>query len=100
MWTFMKGFKVEGKSSAIKPQRLGRLGMRERVEMLGGTFRRDSAPGHPTTVRVELPAATDTPPRSRHPGALEPGTVLSLDKILRLASWVLGLRRSLARHVR
>jgi hypothetical protein len=29
----MKGFKVEGKSSTIRQQRLGRLGMLERVEV-------------------------------------------------------------------
>jgi len=35
--------------------------MRERVEMIGGTFSVESAPGHPTTVRVELPAAKHAP---------------------------------------
>jgi PAS domain S-box-containing protein len=40
-----------------KSNRLGLLGMRERVEMAGGTFAIDSAPGGPTTVRVEIPAA-------------------------------------------
>ena len=38
-----------------KSNRLGLLGMRERVEMAGGTFSIDSAPGGPTTLRVELP---------------------------------------------
>ena len=39
-----------------KSCRLGLLGMRERVEMAGGTFSINSAPGGPTTLRVELPA--------------------------------------------
>lgn len=50
-----QGFQVEGASSVTKPNRLGMLGMRERVEMIGGTFRVDSAPGKTTTIRVEIP---------------------------------------------
>jgi signal transduction histidine kinase len=30
--------------------------MRERTEMIGGSFDVDSTPGGPTTVRVEIPA--------------------------------------------
>ncbi|MDB6023060.1 MAG: hypothetical protein JWQ04_2917 [Pedosphaera sp.] len=37
--------------------RLGLLGMRERIEMVGGTFCVESAPGKGTTVRVEIPFA-------------------------------------------
>jgi signal transduction histidine kinase len=36
-------------------QRLGLLGMRERVEMVGGNFSVESAPGQGTTVRAEIP---------------------------------------------
>jgi signal transduction histidine kinase len=51
-----QGFQVAGHGA--KPHnRLGLLGMRERVEMLGGTFSLESAPGHATTIRVELPPA-------------------------------------------
>jgi signal transduction histidine kinase len=51
-----QGFQVAG--NGAKPHnRLGLLGMRERVEMLGGTFSLESAPGHATTIRVELPPA-------------------------------------------
>lgn len=42
------------------PQREGHLGldgMRERVEMLGGTFELQSAPGEGTAIRVSLPLA-------------------------------------------
>jgi signal transduction histidine kinase len=35
----------------------GLLGMQERVELLGGTLRVESAPGEGTTVRVTLPAS-------------------------------------------
>jgi signal transduction histidine kinase len=38
-------------------KRLGLLGMRERVEMVGGTFCVESTPGQGTTVRVEIPVA-------------------------------------------
>jgi len=55
-----QGFEVDGKSSARKHNRLGLLGMRERVEMHGGTFGVDSAPGRATTVCVEIP-----PPKIR-----------------------------------
>lgn len=56
-----KGFEKDGHSHAKKTTRLGLLGMRERVEMVGGTFCVDSAPGHSTIVRVEIPTnATGT----------------------------------------
>jgi signal transduction histidine kinase len=50
-----QGFQMSGLQELGPHNRLGLLGMRERVEMLGGTFSVESAPGHPTTVRVELP---------------------------------------------
>jgi PAS domain S-box-containing protein len=51
-----QGFQISGKAGSKKKTRLGLIGMRERVEMIGGTFRMDSAPGGPTTVHVEIPA--------------------------------------------
>ena len=51
-----KGFRVIGNAGSKKNNRLGLIGMRERVEMIGGTFQVDSAPGGPTTVQVEIPA--------------------------------------------
>jgi signal transduction histidine kinase len=51
---------------ASKTGRLGLLGMRERVEMVGGRFTIESAPGKGTTVSVEIPwdvAATPRNPR-------------------------------------
>jgi PAS domain S-box-containing protein len=50
-----QGFKVHGRADTKEYQRLGLLGMRERVEMIGGTFAVESAPGHSTTIRVEIP---------------------------------------------
>jgi signal transduction histidine kinase len=50
-----KSFSVERILHARKNKRLGLLGMRERVEMVGGTFCVKSAPGQGTTIRVEIP---------------------------------------------
>jgi len=52
-----RSFHVERKLNGNGNKRLGLLGMRERVEMVGGTFCVESAPGHGTTVRVEIPVA-------------------------------------------
>jgi signal transduction histidine kinase len=52
-----RSFQVERKLNGSGNKRLGLLGMRERVEMVGGTFCVESAPGHGTTVRVEIPVA-------------------------------------------
>lgn len=70
-----QGFEVDGMSSANKSNRLGLLGMRERAEMIGGAFCVESAPGHPTTIRVEIPfensAARRTIPTSSNNTNLE-----------------------------
>jgi signal transduction histidine kinase len=52
-----KSFQVERILRAKGNKRLGLLGMRERVEMVGGTFCVESAPGRGTIVRVEIPFA-------------------------------------------
>lgn len=49
------GFRVEKEGGNPNSKRLGLLGMKERVEMVGGTFCVESSPGHATTVRVEIP---------------------------------------------
>lgn len=56
------GFDVD---AALRCGRLGLLGMRERVEMLGGNLTIESAPGKGTTLFAEVP--------SRAPGASEVG---------------------------
>lgn len=51
-----RGFDVDRLMTAGWNQRLGLIGMRERVEMVGGRFSVESAPGTGTTVRAEVPA--------------------------------------------
>jgi signal transduction histidine kinase len=50
-----KGFQEESVLHAKKSKRLGLLGMRERLEMVGGSFTVTSAPGKGTTVRAQFP---------------------------------------------
>ncbi len=50
-----KAFDVARLSSPQWKQRLGLIGLRERVEMVGGRFAVVSSPGHGTTVRADLP---------------------------------------------
>jgi len=52
-----QGFQVTGKAGSRKKNRLGLIGMRERAEMIGGSFHVNSAPGGPTMVRVEIPTS-------------------------------------------
>jgi signal transduction histidine kinase len=49
------GFKISDLELPHSTERLGLLGMRERVDMIGGTFRVESVPGKETTLTVELP---------------------------------------------
>jgi signal transduction histidine kinase len=51
-----KSFHVERQMGSKGNKRLGLLGMRERVEMVGGAFCIESAPAHGTTVRVDIPS--------------------------------------------
>ena len=50
-----KSFEVERVLFAKRNKRLGLLGMRERVEMVGGSFAVESAPGKGTTIRAQIP---------------------------------------------
>ena len=50
-----KSFDVKNALSARRTKRLGILGMRERVEMVGGTFTIKSRPGKGTSVEVQIP---------------------------------------------
>jgi len=50
-----KSFQVGKTLLAKTNKRLGLVGMRERVEMVGGSLTIESAPGRGTTVRAELP---------------------------------------------
>jgi signal transduction histidine kinase len=57
-----KSFAVDKVLLAHTRNRLGLVGMRERVEMVGGRFSIVSTPGKGTTVRAEIPF--DTPKKS------------------------------------
>lgn len=59
-----KSFEVERMWRNRKGQRLGLIGMRERVEMVGGTFTAESAPGKGTTLTTQIPFnnGTTAPP--------------------------------------
>ena len=50
-----KCFQVERVLHAKKSKRLGLLGMRERLEMVGGSFAVESAPGKGTTILAQIP---------------------------------------------
>ena len=50
-----KSFPVEKTLLAKNPKRLGLVGMKERIEMVGGNLTIESAPGQGTTVRAEIP---------------------------------------------
>ena len=51
-----QGFEIENKAGLSRSQRLGLLGMRERIEMVGGTFAISSNLHRGTTVWVSLPS--------------------------------------------
>ncbi|MEZ5329410.1 MAG: sensor histidine kinase [Verrucomicrobiales bacterium] len=70
-----KGFEVDGDAFFGKQsKRLGLLGMRERVEMVGGKFNVESAPGKGTTVCVEIPHQDKKPSKPRSKKALPKNT--------------------------
>jgi signal transduction histidine kinase len=50
-----RSFQVEKTLRAKNNKRLGLIGMRERMEMIGGTLSIDSVPRKGTTVRAEIP---------------------------------------------
>jgi signal transduction histidine kinase len=52
-----KSFVVERALNARGRKRLGLLGMRERLEMVGGRFEIESAPGKGTTIIAKIPLA-------------------------------------------
>jgi signal transduction histidine kinase len=50
-----RSFHVGNALLAKNPKRLGLIGMKERVEMVGGRLSIESVPGKGTTVRVDVP---------------------------------------------
>jgi signal transduction histidine kinase len=57
-----KGFQEQHVLQAKKSTRLGLLGMRERLEMVGGNFTVTSAPGKGTTVLAQVPLVSRRSP--------------------------------------
>lgn len=56
-----RSFQVDRVLSRGKKRRLGLIGMRERVEMIGGRFTLQSEPDHGTLVRAEIPWSHGVP---------------------------------------
>jgi len=56
-----KSFHVEKILLAKNPQRLGLIGMKERIEMVGGNLTIKSAVSKGTTVRAEIPFTAEAP---------------------------------------
>jgi two-component system sensor histidine kinase DegS len=50
-----KSFQVRKTLFAKNPKRLGLIGMKERIEMVGGSLAIESTPGKGTTVRADIP---------------------------------------------
>jgi signal transduction histidine kinase len=77
-----KGFQQDRVLHAKKGKRLGLLGMRERLEMVGGNFTVTSAPGKGTTVLARIPLNDRMPrgerererERTRRSRSLEPNS--------------------------
>jgi signal transduction histidine kinase len=59
-----RAFAVEKTLRARNPKRLGLIGMKERVEMVGGTLEIESNPGRGTVVRAEIPFKLPASPSS------------------------------------
>jgi signal transduction histidine kinase len=59
-----RAFRTQGQPNGHVPQRLGLLGMQERVRLINGEFAVESRPGQGTTVRVQIPLI----PARKRPG--------------------------------
>jgi signal transduction histidine kinase len=53
-----KSFHVDHVMHGKGGKHLGLLGMRERLEMVGGSFEVESAPGNGTTITAKIPLGT------------------------------------------
>jgi signal transduction histidine kinase len=63
-----KSFSVDRTLQANGGKRLGLLGMRERLEMVGGRFAVESAPGQGTTIIAQMPFGPSVPKDGGPPG--------------------------------
>ncbi len=68
-----QSFPSERILAAKQGGRLGLLGMRERIEMVGGRFSIKSTPGKGTTVVAEIPYALPSPAETNAPPNAGPG---------------------------
>jgi len=59
-----KAFNVDSALHAKGGKRLGLLGMRERVDMVNGSFEVESTPGKGTTIAVQIPLIKKLNPKS------------------------------------
>jgi len=66
-----KGFIINNRRTSKGNQSLGLLGMRERVEMVGGKFFVASKPGKGTTIQVDLANENADKPENRISASLE-----------------------------
>jgi signal transduction histidine kinase len=62
-----KSFQVERALHANGGKRLGLLGMRERLEMVGGKFVVESSPGKGTTILAQIPPGNARARRAKNP---------------------------------
>jgi signal transduction histidine kinase len=69
-----KSFQVEKVLFAKRHKRLGLLGSRERVEMIGGKFGVESTPGKGTTISADIPLAPPPPAKARRKAPLKSRT--------------------------
>jgi PAS domain S-box-containing protein len=60
-----KSFEVDRVLHVKRNKRLGLIGMRERVEMVGGSFAVESAPGEGTTIRAQIPCSNGAKTQTR-----------------------------------
>ena len=71
-----QSFRVDKILQGKNPKRLGLLGMKERIEMIGGSLAIESVSGRGTTVRADIPftrAKTIKASRGRPKAGIEPG---------------------------
>jgi chemotaxis methyl-accepting protein methylase/signal transduction histidine kinase len=61
-----KSFQAEKMLKEKNPKRLGLIGMRERLEMIGGTLAIESSPGKGTLVRAEIPFTASADPNENN----------------------------------
>jgi signal transduction histidine kinase len=69
-----KSFNVERALHANGGKRLGLLGMRERLEMVGGKFVVESSPGKGTTILAQIPPGNARARRAKNPLMESAGT--------------------------